>query len=207
VFFLVKALLFLLDRPWTGFDVEGVLGDFSGDAQHFYQDPRKDVPIASEEVDELAFLFGVQTGPDLHGFGRGFGIDLYGLGILVCLQKATCQGHGQAEWCCGYPEVELPLFGRGDRNGGQLDAVLLTVQHPLHLGLHGDDLGGCRNLDLEVEIAGDGHELDITRPPQDDVVRPGEVYYLKCEHLVAIVGHVSEGDRQGDSPERDGLFP
>jgi hypothetical protein len=39
------------------------------------------------------------------------------------------------------------------------------------------------------------------------VVRPGEVYYLKCEHLVAIVGRVSEGDRQGDSPERDGLFP
>jgi hypothetical protein len=98
------------------------------------------------------------------------------------------------------------LFGRSDRWGGQLDAVLLAAQHLLRLGLHGDDPGGFRYLEFEVSVVGDGHELDITRPPQYDVVRPGEVDYLECEHLGAIVARISEGDRQGDLPMRDGLF-
>jgi hypothetical protein len=55
-------------------------------------------------------------------------------------------------------------------------------------------------------MAGDGHELDVTRPPQDDVVRLGEVDYLECEHLGAVVARVSEGGRHGDPPKRDILF-
>jgi hypothetical protein len=39
--------------------VEGVLGNPPGDAQNFYQTPRKYVLVASNEVDELAFLFRV----------------------------------------------------------------------------------------------------------------------------------------------------
>jgi hypothetical protein len=76
----------------------------------------------------------------------------------------------------------------------------------LCLGLHGDDPDSSKYLEFEVSIAGDGHELDITQPPQDDVVRPGEVNYLECERLGVVVAHVSEGDRQGDPPKRDGLF-
>jgi hypothetical protein len=34
------------------------------------------------------------------------------------------------------------------------------------------------------------------------MVRPGEVNYLECDHLGAVVSHVSEGD----PPKRDGLF-
>jgi hypothetical protein len=60
--------------------------------------------------------------------------------------------------------------------------------------------------EFDEGIAGDGHELDITQLPQDDVVRLGEVDYLKCERLGAVVSRVSEGDQQGDPPERDGLF-
>jgi hypothetical protein len=59
-----------------------VLDDFLGDAWHLCWVPHKYVVIASAEVDELAFLFGVQTGPDLCGFGSVPGIDLHGLGIL-----------------------------------------------------------------------------------------------------------------------------
>jgi hypothetical protein len=83
--FLVKAPQALLDWPQTEFDVECVLGYFSRDAWDFCRAPRKHVLVASEEVDELAFLIGVQTGPDLHGFGRVSSIDLYGIGILVHL--------------------------------------------------------------------------------------------------------------------------
>jgi hypothetical protein len=108
MFFLIKAAQALLYRPQSGFDVEGVLDNFLGDAWHFYRAPCKHVFVASEEVDELAFLFGVQTGPDLHGFVRVSGIDLYGLGVLVRLENTGCHGHGQAGWHCRYPEAKLP---------------------------------------------------------------------------------------------------
>jgi hypothetical protein len=83
---------------------------------------------------------------------------------------------------------------------------MLTVQHLLHLGLHSDDPSGSRYLEFEVSVGGDDHELDVTQPPQDDVVRPREVDYLECEHLSVVVAHVSKGDGQGDSLKRAGLF-
>jgi hypothetical protein len=83
---------------------------------------------------------------------------------------------------------------------------MLVVQRPLHLGLHGADPSGSRYLEFEVSVARDGNEQDITRLPQDDVVRAGEVDYLECECLGVVVAHVSEGERQGDLPKRDGLF-
>jgi hypothetical protein len=46
-----------------------VLGNLSGDDRHLYQTPHKYVLVAPEEVDELAFIFRVQAGPDLNGFG------------------------------------------------------------------------------------------------------------------------------------------
>jgi hypothetical protein len=38
------------------------------------------------------------------------------------------------------------------------------------------------------------------------VVRPGEVNHLKHKHLSVVVARVSEGDRQSDLPEGDGLL-
>jgi hypothetical protein len=52
---------------------------------------------------------------------------------------------------------------------------MLTVQHLLCLGLYYDNPDGFGYLELEVGIARDSHEPDITWLPQDDVVRPGEV--------------------------------
>jgi hypothetical protein len=96
--FLVKAPHALLDRSRTRLDVEGVLDDFPGDAWHFCWAPRKYVLISSKEVHKLALLFGVQTGPNLHSFGKVFDIDLHGLGVLGHFESARYRGHGQAEW-------------------------------------------------------------------------------------------------------------
>jgi hypothetical protein len=38
------------------------------------------------------------------------------------------------------------------------------------------------------------------------VVRSGEVDHLKSEHFGVVVACISEGDRQIDLPERDGLL-
>jgi hypothetical protein len=37
---------------------------------------------------------------------------------------------------------------------------MCVVQHSLSLGLYGDDPGGPEYLELEVGVAGDGHEQD-----------------------------------------------
>jgi hypothetical protein len=100
-----------------------VLGDFPGDVWHFCWAPCKHVLVVSKEADELTFLFGYQTGPDLHSFGQVLSINLHGLSVLVHLESARRWGHGQDERLYGCLEAELPQFGCGD----QLNVVLLIV--------------------------------------------------------------------------------
>jgi hypothetical protein len=83
---------------------------------------------------------------------------------------------------------------------------LLTVQRSLCLGFHSDDPSGPEYLKFEVGVTEDGLELDITRLPQDGMVRPGEVDYLRHEHLGVVVAHIPKGDRQGDPSEGDILL-
>jgi hypothetical protein len=106
--FLVKTSHALRQWSRNTLDVEGVLHDFLENTWHFCWAPQKYVLVASEEVDKLAFLFGVQTGPDLHSFGRVFDIDLHDLGVLGGLENARRRGHGRAERRCGYPKADLP---------------------------------------------------------------------------------------------------
>jgi hypothetical protein len=141
-----------------------VLGNLSRDDRHLYQTPHKYVLVAPEEVDELAFIFRVQAGPDLNGFGSVFSVDLHGLGILGRFESVGRGGHGLAERHRWYSEAQLSQFGHDDRSDDQLNAVQFVVQHSLSLGLHSDNPGGPGYLELEVGVAGDGHELDITQP-------------------------------------------
>jgi hypothetical protein len=56
---LVEAPQVLFDWFGTRLDVDHVLGDIPRDPQHFCWAPSKQVLVALEEVDEIAFLFGV----------------------------------------------------------------------------------------------------------------------------------------------------
>jgi hypothetical protein len=94
----------LLDGLGPRLDVESVLIDLPGDARHFYLSPCKNILVALEEVDELAFLFQAQAGPDLDRIGRVLNVNLHGLGILddllgvghVLMVEFLCQvGRGQ----------------------------------------------------------------------------------------------------------------
>src|ERR1041384_6111414 len=44
--------------------MELVLGKFPRYSRHVLRGPCKDIPILTEELDELAFLFAAQSGPD-----------------------------------------------------------------------------------------------------------------------------------------------
>jgi hypothetical protein len=72
--------------------------------------------------------------------------------------------------------------------------------------IHSDDASRSLYLELEIGIARDGHELDVTWPPQDSTVGSREVNHLEGEHLYVAVACISESDMQTDLPEWDGLF-
>jgi hypothetical protein len=116
----------------------------------------------------------------LNGLGRVIGVDLHGLGILYRFEGTGRGRHDRASrsrWCS---EAQLPYLG--------------------------DDPDGPGYLELEVGVAEDDHELGITWPPQDDMVRLGGIDHLERERLCVVVACVFEGDWQSDLPERDGLL-
>jgi hypothetical protein len=183
-----------------------VLDGLSGDTQHVCRSPHKNIFAAPEEVNELAFLFQAQTGLDLDGLDWVLNIVLDSLTILGSPEGAKRGGHGRVgrRGLCVVAQL-LQLSG-SDRGSGQLDVVLLTVQCSLGLGLHGDDASRPLYLEFEVGVLGDEHELDITRPSQDNVVWSGEVNHLNGERLDVVVARVSESNGQINLPKGNGLL-
>ena len=54
----------LPDRLKLWIDIESVLSEFSRYTRHVRRFPCKDVPVLTDELDERAFLFGIQIGTD-----------------------------------------------------------------------------------------------------------------------------------------------
>ena len=59
-----------------------MLGDLPWYAQHVRRFPCEDIAIGAWKVDELAFLFGQELGPDLHRLGWVGGVDTHCPGFL-----------------------------------------------------------------------------------------------------------------------------
>ena len=59
-----------------------MLSDLPRYARHVRRLPCEDIAIGTQEVDELAFLFGREMGPDPHRLGRVSGVDPYRLSFL-----------------------------------------------------------------------------------------------------------------------------
>ena len=59
-----------------------MLGDIPRYARHVRWLPYEDIAIGAQEVDELAFLFGWELGPDLHRLGWVGEFDPHRLGFL-----------------------------------------------------------------------------------------------------------------------------
>ena len=63
-----------------------MLGDVPWYAWHIIRFPCEDIAIGAQEVDELAFLFGRELGPNLHHLGRVSGVDSHYLGFLEWME-------------------------------------------------------------------------------------------------------------------------
>jgi hypothetical protein len=87
---MIEATQALLNQLGPGLDVEDVLGDLPGDAQHFFRSPRKNILVMPEEVDELTFLYRAQASPDQDGLGQVLNVYLDGLGVLDSLEGVRC---------------------------------------------------------------------------------------------------------------------
>ena len=61
-----KTSKWLLDRLGARPDVKSMLGEFPRYARHVLWRPCEDVPVLTEELDELAFLFAAKAGSNYH---------------------------------------------------------------------------------------------------------------------------------------------
>ena len=61
------------DGFYLGIDAQTVLSQFSGYTRHVRVFPCKDVPVLTEELDELFFLFGVECCVDMSRSSIGIG--------------------------------------------------------------------------------------------------------------------------------------
>ena len=77
----------LLDRLRIRPDVQRVLGELPRNTRHVLGGPCEDVPILTEEVDELAFLFAVQAGSDDDAFAWLGGVQRDLLCVLGRLER------------------------------------------------------------------------------------------------------------------------
>ena len=66
--------------------MELVLGEFPRYSRHVLRGPCKDVPILTEELDELAFLFAAQSGPNDATLSRLVGVQNNLLAVLGVLE-------------------------------------------------------------------------------------------------------------------------
>ena len=133
-----------------------VLGVLPRDTRHVFGGPCEDIPILTEEVDELAFLFAVEAGAydnvlaaagvfrgELHFLGLLGGLE----GSLVgrvqgrdrCVGGLTCEGDD--------PVKLVPLLGN-DQRLGQLGAISGALQGLAIAAGDGDEALRTRHLHL-----------------------------------------------------------
>ena len=67
--FFIEAMKELLDRLKFRINIESVLSEFPRYTRHVRRFPCKDVSVLTDELDERAFLFGIQISTDTEVLG------------------------------------------------------------------------------------------------------------------------------------------
>ena len=192
----------MTDRLGVLADVKFVLGVLPWDTRHVLGGPCEDIPILTEEVDELAFLFVVEAGAydNVLAAARVFWVELHFLGLLGGLEGGLVgrlrgrdrRSRGLA--CQGDDPVELaPLLGN-DQRLGQLCAVSGALQGLAVIAGDGDEALGTRHLHLQIRVMGNRHELGERGPAQQCVVCAGQVHHLEPDRFASEVAAVTEQD-------------
>ena len=76
-----------------------MLDNLLGYPRHVRRLPCEDIVVVAQEVDELAFLFGQELGPDSHHLGQVGGVDPHHIGFLRWVE-GTRGGWLIAVWDC-----------------------------------------------------------------------------------------------------------
>ena len=149
-----------------------MLSDLLWYAQHVRRLPCEDIAISAQEVDELAFLFGRELGPNPHRLGRVGGVDPHRLGFLEQMEVRR-RSWFVAVWDCWDRQFPKPReLRRVDDRSGKL-IVLMVAHEGMQEGTtYGDGAARSWHLQLEVGVVGDCHEFGIAWPPQDGMVGP-----------------------------------
>ena len=116
-----------------------MLGDLPRYARHVRRFPCEDIAIGAQEVDELAFLFGRELGPDSHHLGWVSGVDSHRLSFL---EWAECSRGGWLVAVQDYRGQQLPEpreLGRVDDGSGELEMLVVTREGMREGATHSDD--------------------------------------------------------------------
>jgi hypothetical protein len=79
---IIEVMQALVHGLGTQLDAKVVLSDLPRNACHVRRLPCEGIMIGTQEVDERAFLFGQELGPDPHSLGRVIRVNLDRLGVL-----------------------------------------------------------------------------------------------------------------------------
>ena len=146
-----------------------------------------------EEVNKRAFLLGGEGGPDAHRLVGGVvRVEKDLLDVLRRLKGSGRPLRVGRSFRDFLPDGCELLRSEGCRS--DLVALDLGLIGPLERSADGDDPMRAWHLELEVGVVGDGHELSVTRSPQNGMVDRGEPNYLEGDDLYPIVGWIPEGD-------------
>ena len=134
--------------------VKFVLGVLPRNTQHVLGGPCKDVPILTEEVDELAFLFGAEASPDGDALLRVGRVERDLLGLFSRLERTLAGRLGRRRrnrrllGSLGHEPVDLPLLLGNHQGVGKAAAILGALERLLVVANNSDDALGTRHLHL-----------------------------------------------------------
>ena len=151
-----------------------------------------------EEVDERAFLFEGERSTNAYPLSLGAaGVHEDLLGALCWFERP---GHflGVGRFFSNLLPEGGEFFGVDDCRGviAAFDFALVSA---LEGGADGDDPTGARHLELQVCVIRYGHELRVTRSPQNGVESPREPHYVEGEGLSPVIGPIPKSDGVGRS--------
>ena len=162
-----------------------MLVEIRGSTRHVFGGPCEGVPILTEEIDELAFLFALKAGAYDSVPLRVIRIQMYLLCFFGRLERTLSiiflgvGGQGRLLAGHGHDSIQH-IFLFSDHEGlGQPAASCRTLKGFLVVSGYGADAFGTRHLHLEVGIVWHNHKLGQSRSAKQCVVRALLIHYLK----------------------------
>ena len=167
-----------------------MLSQFPRNTRHVLWSPCEDVPILTEDLDERAFLFAVESHADGDDAVRMVLVQPDLLGVLVRLKgRLGCGPLSFLQVLLGEVNFALDFFElvRDDERLSQLGTGSRALDGTLVIARDCDDSFWARHLHLQVRVMRHRHEFGQSRSSEEGVVGAAQVDNLEPDRLAEEV--------------------